>query len=261
MKNNKKLNQVYLSMLLCRKYREKKDSDPDVDEETTNSSTNAFSQIYTNFNYNLMIIKEINRWKSKEEINEEESKMRKYLKEKTKEYYKSKRDLYTLKNLSYHKSKILGIISFSIYLTLFIVIVVLQLNISEAYSSWIVVQRITGEDVILGDTYFNFNDAPTFRNLNYSKEQTLIQNNYKNSKTHVSLNHLGLMDNTSFQKNVYSQNTIKSSLDHQVNSIFNCDIFEFKLSFRDFLKLNWWKFNEILIHLLMSIWVYIFIIK
>ena len=180
MKNNKKLNKIYISMLLWRKYKEKEKDVQDSDEDVAKFSGNTISHIYTNFNYNLMIIKEINRWKSKEEITLEENKMRKHLLNNKNKYFKAKRDLYSGKDLDYHKSNIMHLISYSIYLILFIVIIVLQLKIHEAFYSYVPVQRAADQSIVLGDTYYNFEDIPTFRNLNSTYELSLIQNENKN---------------------------------------------------------------------------------
>ena len=181
MKNNKKLNKIYISMLHWRKYKEKEKDAQDSDEDVTNSSGNTISHIYTNFNYNLMIIKEVNRWKSKEEITLEENKMRKHLLNKKRKYFKAKRDLYSGKYLDHHKSNIMYLVSYSIYLILFIVIVILQLKIHEAFYSYVPAQRAADQSIILGDKYFNFEDIPTFRSLNSTYELSLIREENKNN--------------------------------------------------------------------------------
>ena len=79
-KHNQKLNKVYLSMLMCKKYKEKREEYNESDQHQEPISVfNLFKNIVDNFNFNLNYIREINAIKPKEQILKEEAEMRQIL--------------------------------------------------------------------------------------------------------------------------------------------------------------------------------------
>ena len=79
-KHNQKLNKIYLSMLMCKKYKEKREEYNESDQrQEPISIINFFKNIVDNFNFNLNYIREINAIKPKEQILKEEAEMRQIL--------------------------------------------------------------------------------------------------------------------------------------------------------------------------------------
>ena len=115
------------------------------------------------FNYNW--IKEINTRKSKEEILEDESKIKNYLQTKKEIYLNSRKEFFTEKNFSFHKYNILRMILRVLYYLLFIIIAILQLKIFTAYDSQSIKKFLLDQRITLDNSYYDFGEIPTERIL------------------------------------------------------------------------------------------------
>ena len=196
-----------------------------------------WNKMIMNFKYNVNCIKEISAGKSKEEILKEESIIRKILLKNKQKLFHKRKEKYTENKFDLHKYKITKWLLLLVHLSLLIVILLLQMRISDSIES-IAIFKFVKDQYITYSNSLDRNLQYINNNLNNESQKFGYENVHNNQEIYY------LKDSRS--ESIFSNNKAKKSASKRNLSSIK-DIYTFTFMQLQYLKLYVYWINNALL--------------